>query len=116
MPRKIDGGVCGDGDPLIRKGRIRQSKLAAIGKSLSNITAYLGIAIGTDAGGSNRVFVVLFIIRKLRVGRLRGTLGLRVIGGRVCCNGIFARTILGIVTILVFGIPASSVAYISRLT
>lgn len=101
---------------LIRKGRIRQSKLAAIGKSLSNITAYLGIAIGTDADGSDRVFVVLFIIRRLRVGRLHGVLGLRVIGGRVCCNGIFVRLTLGIIAILVFGIPASSVAYISRLT
>lgn len=50
------------------------------------------------------------------IRRLRGTLGLRVIGGRVCCNGIFARTILGIVAILVFDITISSVAYISRLT
>ena len=95
-------------------GRTRQLELAAIGKCLSNIAAYLGIVIGTDGGGS--VFIVIFIIRRLCVGRLRVTLDLRVVGRQACGSGVFARVALSLVTILVFGIPVSGVFYISRLT
>lgn len=91
-------------------------KLAAAAEFPRNITIYLGIVIVTDAGGGNCVFVAIFIIRSLCVGRLRGALGLRVIGCRVWCNGILARVIFDIVTILVFGIPVVGVSYISRLT
>lgn len=83
---------------------------------VSNITLYLGIAIGTDDGRSDGILIAIFIIRSLCIGRLRGALGLRVIGTRVCRNGILARVILSIVTILVFGIPVVGVVYISRLT
>lgn len=111
---KIDGGVFVDSDPLIRIGIIRQSELAAIGKCLRNIAAYLGIVIGTDGGGS--VFIVIFIIRRLYVGRPRVALGLRVVGRQACGSGVFARAIPGIVTIQLFGIPVVGVFYISRLT
>ncbi len=111
---KIDGGVFVDSDLLIRIGIIRQSELAAIVKLPSNIVAYLGIAIGTD--GSDSVFIVIFIIRRLCVGRLRVTLDLRVVGRQACGSGVFARAILGLVTILVFGIPVVGVVYTSRLT
>lgn len=111
---KIDGGVFADSDLLIRIGIIRQSELAASDKFPSNIAAYLGIVIGTDGGGS--VFIVIFIIRRLCVGRLRVTLDLRVVGRQACGSGVFARAVLGLVAILVFGIPVSGVFYISRLT
>lgn len=48
--------------------------------------------------------------------RLRVTLGLRVVGRLALGDGVFARVILGIITILVFGIPVVGVVYISRLT
>ena len=82
---------------------------------VSNITLYLGIAIGTDDGRSVCAFIVSFIIRRLRIRRLGVALGLRVIGSRVFCSGILARVILDIVAILVLGILVS-VAYTSRLT
>lgn len=91
-------------------------KLAAAAEFPRNITIYLGIVIVTDAGGDNCVFVAIFIIRSLCVGRLRGALGLRVIGCRVWCNGILVRLIFGIAAIQLFGIPVRSVDYISRLT
>ena len=91
-------------------------KLAAVVEFPRNITIYLVIVIVTDAGGGNCVFVAIFIIRSLCVGRLRGALGLRVIGCRVWCNGILVRLILGIAAILLFGIPVVGVFYISRLT
>ena len=69
-------------------------KLAAVVEFPRNITIYLVIVIVTDAGGGNCVFVAIFIIRSLCVGRLRGALGLRVIGCRVWCNGILVRLIL----------------------
>lgn len=111
---KIDGGVFVDDNLLIRIGITRQSKRTATGESSSNVTVYLDIAIVTD--GSDSVFVAIFIIGRLCVGRLRGALGFRAIGSRVCCNDIFARVTLGLVTILVFGIPVVGVFYISRLT
>ncbi len=89
-------------------------ELAAIGKCLSNIAVYLGIVIGTDGGGS--VFIVIFIIRRLCVGRLRVTLALRVVGRQPCGSGVFSLATLNLVTILVFGIPVVGVVYISRLT
>ena len=89
-------------------------ELAAIGKCPSNIAAYLGIVIGTDGGGS--IFIVIFIIRRLCVGRLRVALDLRVVGRQACGSGVFASATLNLATILVFGIPVSSVVYISRLT
>ena len=95
-------------------GRTRQLELAAIGKCLSNIAAYLGIVIGTDGGGS--VFIVIFIIRRLCVGRLRVTLDLRVVGRQACGSGVFARVALSLVTIQLFGIPVVGVFYTSRLT
>lgn len=95
-------------------GRTRQLELAAFGKCLSNIAVYLGIVIGTDGGGS--VFIVIFIIRRLCVGRLRVTLDLRVVGRQACGSGVFARATLNLVTILVFGIPVVGVFYNSRLT
>lgn len=95
-------------------GRTRQLVLAAIDKCLSNIAAYLGIVIGTDGGGS--VFIVIFIIRRLCVGRLRVTLDLRVVGRQACGSGVFARVALSLVTIQLFGIPVVGVVYISRLT
>lgn len=91
-------------------------ELAAAAEFPRNITIYLGIVIVTDAGGGNCVFVAIFIIRSLCVGRLRGALGLRVIGCRVWCNGILVRLILGIAAIQLFGIPVVGVVYISRLT
>ena len=106
---KIDGGVFVDDNLLIRIGITRQSKRTATGESSSNVTVYLDIAIVTD--GSDSVFVAIFII-----GRLCGALGFRAIGSRVCCNDIFARVTLGLVTILVFGIPVVGVFYTSRLT
>lgn len=48
--------------------------------------------------------------------RLRVTLDLRVVGRLALGDGILARVIFDIVTILVFGIPVVGVAYISRLT
>ena len=116
MSRKIDSSVFGDGDLLIRIGKIRQSELAAIGERLSNITFHLVIAIGTDGSGSDSVFIVSFIIRRLCVGRLRVALDLRVVGRQACGSGVFARAILGIVAILVFGITVVGVSYISRLS
>lgn len=95
-------------------GRTRQLELAAIFKCLSNIAAYLGIVIGTDGRGS--VFIVIFIIRRLCVGRLRVTLDLRVVGRQACGSGVFARVALSLVTIQLFGIPVVGVVYISRLT
>lgn len=91
-------------------------KLAAFGEFPGNITLYLGIVIGTDAGGGNCAFVAIIIIRSLCIGRLRGALGLRVIGCRVWCNGILVRLILGVAAILVFGAPVGSVVYTRRLT
>lgn len=91
-------------------------KLAAVVEFPRNITIYLVIVIVTDAGGGNCVFVAIFIIRSLCVGRLRGALGPRVIGCRVWCNGILVRLILGIAAILLFGIPVVGVFYISRLS
>ena len=111
MSRKIDSSVFADSDLLIRIGIIRQSELATIGKCLSNITFHLVIAIGTDGSGSDSVFIVSFII-----GRLRGALGLRVVGRQSRGSGVFARAILGIITIQLFGIPIVGVFYISRLT
>lgn len=93
-------------------GRTRQLELAAIGKCLSNIAAYLGV-IGTDGGGS--VFIVIFIIRRLCVGRLRVTLDLRVVGRQACGSGVFARATLNLAAIQLFGIPGS-VDCISGLT
>lgn len=83
---------------------------------MSNITVYLDIVIVTDAGRGDCVVIVIFIIGRLCVGRLRGALGFRAIGSRVCCNDIFARAALDVVTILVFGIPVVGVFYTSRLT
>ncbi len=116
MSRKIDSSVFADSDLLIRIGIIRQSELAAIGKCLSNITFHLVIAIGTDGSGSDSVFIVSFIIGRLCIGRLRGALGLRVVGRQSRGSGVFARAILGIITIQLFGIPIVGVFYISRLT
>ena len=82
-----------------------------MGECVSNIPIYLGIAISTDVGRSDRIFIVSLI-----VGRLRVTLNFRAISSRVCCDVVLARAILGIIAILVLGIPASSVVYISRLT
>ena len=81
---------------------------------MGNITIYLFIAFGTD--GSDSVFVAIFIIGRLCVGRLLGTLDFSAISSRVCCDGVLARAIPGIVAILVFGIPVVGVVYISRLT
>lgn len=89
-------------------------ELAAIIECIGNIIFYLLIVFGTD--GSDSVFVAIFIIGRLCVGRPLGTLNFRAIGSRACCNGVFARVIPGIVTILVFGIPVFGVFYISRLT
>lgn len=51
------------------------------------------------------------------IRRLRSTLGFRVIRQRICLGSIVASLIgLGVVTILVFGIPVVGVVYISRLT
>ncbi len=111
---KIDGGVFVDGNLLIRIGITRQSKRTATGESSSNVTVYLDIAIVTD--GSDSVFVAIFIIGRLCVGRPLGTLNFRAIGSRACCDVILARAVLGLVTILVFGIPVVGVIYISRLT
>lgn len=116
MSRKIDSSVFGDGDLLIRIGKIRQSELAAIGERLSNITFHLVIAIGTDGSGSGSVFIVSFIIRRLCIGRLRGALGLRVVGRQSRGSGVFARAILGIIANLLFGTPVSGAVYTSRLT
>lgn len=60
----------------------------------------------------DRALVVSIIIR-----RRRGALGLRVIGCRVCCNGILVRPILDVVVrvildvavILVFGVFARGI-------
>ena len=111
---KIDGGVFVDDNLLIRIGITRQSKRTATGESSSNVTVYLDIAIVTD--GSDSVFVAIFIIGKLCVGRQRDTLGLHAIGSRARSSGVFARAVLGIIAILVFGIPVVGVVYISRLT
>ena len=81
---------------------------------MGNITIYLFIVFGTDR--SDSVFVAIFIIGRLCVGRPLGTLNFRAIGSRVCGDGILARAIPGIVTILVFGIPVVGAVYISRLT
>lgn len=81
---------------------------------MGNITIYLFIAFGTD--GSDSVLVAIFIIGRLCVGRLLGTLDFRAISSRVCRDGALARAILGIVAILVFGITVVGVSYISRLT
>lgn len=81
---------------------------------MGNITFYLLIAFGTD--GSDSVFVAFFIIGRLCVGRLLGTLDFRAISSRVCCDGVLARVILSLVTIQLFGIPIVGVFYISRLT
>ena len=75
---------------------------------------YILIVFGTD--GSDSVFVAIFIIGRLCVGRLLGTLDFRAISSRVCRDGALARAILGLVTILLFGIPVVGVAYTSRLT
>lgn len=97
-------------------GRIRQSKLAAIGKLVSNITLYLGIAIGTDVSRGDCAFIVSFIIRRLRIRRLRSALGFRAIDSRIRRSSVFSLATLTVVTILVLGIPVVGVAYISRLT
>jgi len=81
---------------------------------MGNITIYLFIAFGTD--GSDSIFVAIFIIGRLCVGRLLGTLGFRAISSRVCCDVVLARVALGLVTVLVFGIPVVGVFYISRLS
>ena len=48
---------------------------------------------------------------------LRSTLGFRVIRQRICLGSIVTGlAALGLVTILVFGIPVVGVVYISRLT
>lgn len=44
------------------------------------------------------------------------TFGLRVVGRLALGDGVFARAILSIIAILVFGIPVGSVVYASRLT
>lgn len=48
--------------------------------------------------------------------RLRVTLDLRVVGRLALGDGVFARAILGIITILLFGTPVNSAVYTSRLT
>lgn len=55
--------------------------------------------------------VVSTIIRRLSI-----TLSLRVIGRLALGDGVFARTVLGTITILVLGILISSAVYTSRLT
>lgn len=97
-------------------GRTRQLELAAFGEFPRNITLYLGIVIGTDAGGGNCAFVAIIIIRSLCIGRLRVTLDLRVVGRQACGSGVFARVALSLVTIQLFGIPVVGVFYTSRLT
>ena len=79
---------------------------------MGNITFYLFIVFGTD--GSDSVFVAIFIIGRLCVGRPLGTLDFRAISSRVCCDVVLARVIPGIV--MVFGISVVGVFYISRLT
>lgn len=89
-------------------------ELAAIIECMGNIIFYLLIVFGTD--GSDSIFVAIFIIGRLCVGRLLGTLDFRAISSRVCRNGALARAVLGLVTILVFGVPVVGVFYISRLS
>lgn len=107
-----------------------------------NLTAVFNIVNKLKSSGA--ISIAKFLVRKLRaefissadfisrfifcskcycalavstiIRRLSITLGLRVVGRQVCGNGVFARAILGIVTILVFGIPVVGAAYISRLT
>lgn len=75
---------------------------------------YILIVFGTD--GSDSVFVAIFIIGKLCVGRLLGTLDFRAISSRVCRDGALARVALSLAAIQLFGIPVVGVVYISRLT
>lgn len=81
---------------------------------MGNIIIYRLIVFVTD--GSDSVFVAIFIIGRLCVGKPLGTLNFRAIGSRACCNSVLARAIPGIVTILVVGIPVVGFVYISRLT
>ena len=75
---------------------------------------YILIVFGTD--GSDSIFVAIFIIGRLCVGRLLGTLDFRAISSRARSSGVFGRAALGLVTILVFGVPVVGVFYISKLS
>lgn len=107
-----------------------------------NLTAVFNIVNKLKSSGA--ISIAKFLVRKLRaefistadfisrfifcskcdcalavstiIRRLSITLGLRVVGRLALGDGVFARAILGIIAILVLGIPASSVVYISRLT
>ena len=81
---------------------------------MGNITFYLFIVFGTD--GSDSVFIAIFIIGRLCVGRPLGTLDFRAISSRVCRNGALARAVLGLAAIQLFDIPVGSIVYISRPT
>lgn len=81
---------------------------------MGNITFYLFIVFGTD--GSDSVFIAIFIIGRLCVGRPLGTLDFRAISSRVCRNGALARAVLGLAAIQLFDIPVGSIGYISRPT
>lgn len=62
--------------------------------------------------GSDAISIVLLITR-----RLRSTLGFRVIRQRICLESIVVSLVaLGLVTILIFGIPVVGAVYTSRLT
>lgn len=107
-----------------------------------NLTAVFNIVNKLKSSGA--ISIAKFLVRKLRaefissadfisrfifcskcdcalavstiIRRLSITLDLRVVGRQACGSGVFARAILGIVTILVFGIPVVGAVYISRLT
>lgn len=90
----------------------RQTIVSAVVELISNIALYFGITLSIHACERNRILITITIIR-----RLLSALEISAIRQRGRPESIVASLIgLGIITILVFGIPVSSVFYISRLT
>lgn len=109
---KVDGGVVANSDRCGRSSVTRQTIVSAVVELISNIALYFGIALSIHACERNRILITITIIR-----RLRSALGSRVIRQRGRPESIVASFVaLGLVAILVFGIPVVGVFYISRLT
>lgn len=96
-------------DRFGRPSVARQTIVSAVVELISNIAFYF---VSIHACERNRILIAITIIRGLR-----STLSFRVIRQRGHLGNTVASLVaLGVVAILVFGIPVGSVVYISRLT
>ena len=125
MTRKINRGVLPDSNRYGRANVSSQTQLFGLilhGKIDSQIivTRQQRVIVRIFLKSLSLAFICNssdLIDRLSIIRRLRSTLGFRVIGQRGRLGSIVASLVaLGLVTLLVFGIPVGSVVYISRLT